>query len=45
MGAELFHADNRTERWTDVTEPVVALQNFANAPDEGIVRVQEHSYK
>jgi len=39
VGAELFHADNRTERWIDVTELIVALHNFGNAPDEGIGRV------
>jgi Fe-S-cluster formation regulator IscX/YfhJ len=39
VGAQLFHADNRTERWTDVTELIVALHNFAKAPDEEIGRV------
>ena len=28
VGAELFHADGRT----DTTKPTVALRNFANAP-------------
>jgi len=36
VGAELFHADNWTERGTDVTELLVTLHNFANALDEGI---------
>ena len=32
VGAELFHADGRTDRQTDMTQPVVAFRNFANAP-------------
>jgi hypothetical protein len=28
VGAELFHADRRT----DMTKPIVAFRNFANAP-------------
>jgi hypothetical protein len=32
MGAELFHADRRTERQTDMTKRIVAFRNFAKAP-------------
>ena len=36
VGAELFHADGRTDRQTDrqtdMMTPVVALRNFVNAP-------------
>ena len=31
MGAELFHADGRT----DMTKLILALRNFANAPKSG----------
>ena len=30
LGAELFHADERTKGWTDMTKLTVALRNFAN---------------
>jgi len=32
VGAELFHADKRTEGQTDNTKLTVALRNSANAP-------------
>jgi len=32
VGAELFHADGRTDRRTDMTKLIVAFRNFANAP-------------
>jgi hypothetical protein len=32
VGAELFHADGQTDRQTDMTNLIVALHNFANAP-------------
>jgi len=35
LGAELFHADGRTDRRTDMTKLIVVLQNFANAPKSG----------
>jgi len=39
VGAELFHADGRTERRTngktDMTERLLAFHNFANAPKHG----------
>jgi hypothetical protein len=31
VGAELFHADQRTDRQTDMTKVIVAFRNFANA--------------
>jgi hypothetical protein len=30
--AELFHADRRMDRQTDMTKLIVAFRNFANAP-------------
>ena len=30
--AELFHADGRTDRRTDLTKLIVAFRNFADAP-------------
>jgi len=30
--AELFHADGRTDRRTDMTKLIIAFRNFANAP-------------
>ena len=32
VGAELFHADGRTDGRLDMTELIVAFRNFANAP-------------
>ena len=32
MAAELFHADGRTDRQTDITKVVGAFRNFANSP-------------
>ena len=38
VGAELFHADRRTEGWTDrrtdMKKLIVAFRNFAKAPKE-----------
>ena len=31
VGAELFHADGRTDGQTDMTKIIVAFRNFANA--------------
>jgi len=31
VGAELFHAERRTEGQTDVTKLIVAFRNFANS--------------
>jgi len=33
MGAVLFHADRRTNGRTDMTKLIVAISNFANAPE------------
>ena len=35
VGAELFHADGRTDRWTDMTKLIIAFSGFANAPKNG----------
>jgi hypothetical protein len=32
VGVELFHADGRTDRRTEVTKVVVAFLNFSKAP-------------
>jgi len=32
MGAELFHADRRTDGWIDMTRLLVSFRNFANTP-------------
>jgi len=32
VGSELFHANGRTDRQTDIMKLVVAFRNFANAP-------------
>jgi len=32
MGAELFHADGRTDGPTEMTKIIVALRDYANAP-------------
>jgi hypothetical protein len=32
VGAELFHADGRTDRQTDMTNLILAFRNFAKAP-------------
>jgi len=37
VGAELFHADGRTEGQTGVTKLIFALSNFTNAPKFGFV--------
>jgi hypothetical protein len=33
VGPEMYHADGRTDRQTDVTELVVAIRNFVKAPN------------
>jgi hypothetical protein len=35
VGAELFHADGRTDGRTDMTKLIVAFRSFANAPKNG----------
>ena len=32
VGAEFFHADERTDKQVDMTQLIVAFCNFANAP-------------
>jgi hypothetical protein len=32
VGAELFHADGRTDKQRDVKKLIAAIHNFANAP-------------
>jgi hypothetical protein len=32
LGAELHHADGRTDRKTDMTKSMVAFCNFSNSP-------------
>ena len=34
VGATLFHVDRRSDRQTDMTKVIVALCNFANAPNK-----------
>jgi hypothetical protein len=35
VGAELFHADGRTDGWTDMTKLIVAFHSFAYVPKNG----------
>jgi hypothetical protein len=37
VGAELFHADRRTDGQTDMTNLIVAFRNFANAARDILV--------
>ena len=37
MGAELFHADGRTDRQTDITKLIVAVRNFVNVPKKDFI--------
>jgi len=32
VGAELFHADGRTDGQTEMTKLIIVLRSFANAP-------------
>jgi len=38
--AELFHADNETDRQTDMTKLILALRNFANAPKNCVAKFE-----
>jgi hypothetical protein len=38
VGAELFHADGRTDRQTDVTKLIAAFRNFVKAPTKQVER-------
>ena len=42
VGAGLFHADEQTDGWTDMTKLIVAIRNFANAPKMHDTYVQRH---
>ena len=35
VGAELFHADRRTDGRTDMTKLIVVFRNFSNMPKNG----------
>jgi hypothetical protein len=37
VSAELFHADRRTDRRTDMTKLIVAYRNFAKAPNDYLI--------
>ena len=39
MGAELFHADRRTDRQADMAKLIVAFRNFANAPKNRLINL------
>ena len=41
VGAELFHAEGRKKRRTDVTKLIVAFRNFANAPKNIYRRIEK----
>jgi len=32
VGAELFHAERRTDLQRDTTKPIISLRNFSKAP-------------
>jgi len=41
--AELFHADGRTDRLTDMTKLIVDFRSFANAPKKMVSKMcSEH---
>jgi hypothetical protein len=42
VGAELFHADGRTDGQTDMTKLIVAFRNFANAPKNSLHKYPKH---
>jgi hypothetical protein len=37
VGAQLFHADEKTDRQTGMTKLTIAFRNFANAPEKNVV--------
>ena len=39
VGANLFHADGRADKWTDMTKLIVALHNFANALKKSVYKI------
>jgi hypothetical protein len=40
VGVQLFHADG----WTDMTKPIVAFRDFADAP-KNVLRILTYAYK
>jgi len=44
VGAELFHADGRTDGHTDMKKLIVAFRNFANASENAIGTSQQMCY-
>jgi hypothetical protein len=42
VGAELFHADGRTERQAYMTKLIVAFRSFANAPKNSAAATTVH---
>ena len=43
--AELFHADERTDRQIDMTKLTVAFRKFANAPKTIMLKCYQGIYK
>jgi hypothetical protein len=47
MGAELFHADGRTDGWTDrqiytdITKLIVVFRNFVGKPKNALLQDRE----
>jgi hypothetical protein len=45
VGAELFHANTRTDEQTDMTELIVFIRNFTKAPKKSLpLRVIENRF-
>jgi hypothetical protein len=42
VGAELFHADGRTDGRTDMRKLIAAFRNFANGPNN---KEEKYSYQ
>jgi hypothetical protein len=38
VGAELFHVEGHADGQRDVTKPIVAFRNFANAPKTTLIK-------
>jgi hypothetical protein len=45
VGAELFLANRRTDELIDMTKPIVAFRNFANAPKNETLRKHRKNHK
>jgi hypothetical protein len=43
VGAELFHADGRTDRRTDMTKIIVAFRNFCERAFKPTVRITHNT--